>query len=102
MHILVCCGHTRNVQRKYKSEAGESMGKPEKKLKKILRILGITGAVYGVFRFLLPLVVPFLFAVLFAVWLWPSAQKISRHLRWKVPGIRRELIIPEGAVAVYE
>lgn len=102
MHILVCCGHTRNVQRKYKSEAGESMGKPEKKLKKILRILGITGAVYGVFRFLLPLVVPFLFAVLFAVWLWPSAQKISRHLRWKVPGIRRELIIPEGAVAVFE
>lgn len=43
MHILVCCGHTRNVQRKYKSEAGESMGKPEKKLKKILRNSGNHG-----------------------------------------------------------
>lgn len=36
------------------------MGKPEKKLKKILLIMGITGAVYGSFRFLLPLVIPFL------------------------------------------
>ena len=35
---------------------------PGRKLKKILLILGITGAVYGGIRYLLPLVVPFLFA----------------------------------------
>lgn len=102
VYIFRCCGHTRNVQRKYKSEAGESMGKPEKKLKKILRILGIAGAVYGVFRFLLPLVIPFLFAVIFAVWLYPSANRISHCLRWKIPGIKRQVTVPEGAVAVME
>ena len=32
------------------------MGKPGKKLKKIFLILGITGAVYGGFKYLLPLV----------------------------------------------
>lgn len=78
------------------------MGKPEKKLKKILRILGITGAVYGVFRFLLPLVVPFLFAVIFALWLEPSARRISGHLRWNIPGFKRKLAVPAGAVAVME
>lgn len=40
------------------------MGKPGKKLKKIFLILGITGAVYGGFKYLLPLVVPFLCAYL--------------------------------------
>lgn len=78
------------------------MGKPEKKLKKILRILGITGAVYGVFRFLLPLVVPFLFAVIFALWLEPSARRISKHLSWKIPGFKRKLAVPAGAAAVME
>lgn len=78
------------------------MGKPEKKLKKILRILGIAGAVYGVFRFLLPLVIPFLFAWSFAVWLYPSAVRISQFLSWKIPGRKRQVIVPEGAVAVIE
>ena len=54
------------VQRKYKTETGDSMGKPGKKLKKIFLILGITGAVYGGFKYLLPLVVPFLCAYLAA------------------------------------
>ena len=47
------------------------MGKPGKKLKKIFLILGITGAVYGGFKYLLPLVVPFLCAYLAALWMGP-------------------------------
>ncbi len=69
------------VQKKYKSGKGESMGKPEKKLKRILMILGITGAVYGAFRFLLPLVIPFLLSWGLAVLLRPSAKKISEVCR---------------------
>lgn len=61
------------------------MGKPEKKLKKIILILGITGAVYGSFRFLLPLVIPFLLAWGLAVLLRPSASWITRHCRIWVP-----------------
>ncbi|MCD8225374.1 MAG: AI-2E family transporter [Clostridiales bacterium] len=55
------------------------MGKPDEKLKKILKILGITGAVYGCFRYLLPLVIPFLAAWALALLLEPSARWISRH-----------------------
>ena len=44
------------------------MVKPGRKLKKIILIAGITGAVYGGFRYLLPLVVPFLFAYGTALW----------------------------------
>ena len=61
------------VQKKYKTETGESMGKPDKKLKRILLIIGITGAVYGVFRYLLPLVVPFLLAWGLALMLRPTS-----------------------------
>ncbi len=61
------------------------MGKPEKKLKKILLILGITSAVYGSFRFLLPLVVPFLLAWGLAVLLRPSAAWIAGHCRVRIP-----------------
>lgn len=61
------------------------MGKPEKKLKKIILILGITGAVYGSFRFLLPLVIPFLLAWGLAVLLRPSAQWIAGHCRVRIP-----------------
>lgn len=88
------------VQRKYKSETGESMGKPEKKLKKIILIMGMTGAVYGSFRFLLPLVIPFLLSWGLAVMLRPSAQWIASRLRLKVRG--RERGIPVGLVGVTE
>lgn len=56
------------------------MGKPGKKLKKIFLILGITGAVYGGFKYLLPLVVPFLCAYLAALWLGPSVRYFERRL----------------------
>lgn len=76
------------------------MGKPYKKLKKILWIMGITGAVYGTFRFLLPLVVPFLFAWGIAILLRPSARWIEKRCRIRVGG--RWLGIPAGFAAILE
>ncbi|MGN0157542.1 MAG: AI-2E family transporter [Brotaphodocola sp.] len=81
-------------------EAGESMGKPEKKLKRMLLILGITAAVYGVFRYLLPLVIPFLLSWGLAAVLRPSAQWISNKSRIIVRG--RERGIPIGVVGMME
>lgn len=76
------------------------MGKPNKKLKTILRIIGITGAVYGVFRFLLPLVVPFLLAWATAILLRPSAWWIAGKCR--VRAGNRWLGIPAGCAAILE
>lgn len=76
------------------------MGKPEKKLKKILFILGITGAVYGCFRYLLPLVIPFLIAWGLALLLRPSAEWIAGRCRITVRGRKRG--IPAGAVGIGE
>lgn len=71
---------------KYKTEIGESMVQPSKKLKKILFILGITGAVYVCFQYLLPLVIPFLLAYGIALLLRPSAGWIAGKCRLKVRG----------------
>lgn len=60
------------------------MVNPGKKLKKILLICGITGAVYGGFRYLLPLVIPFLFSYATALWLRPSVRYLERRLRFQV------------------
>ena len=76
------------------------MGKPEKKLKKLLLILGITGAVYGSFRFLLPPVVPFLIAWGLAGALRPSADWLSRHLCVRIGG--RERRVPAGVAGMAE
>lgn len=57
------------------------MVKPRRKLKKILFILGITGAVYGGFKYLLPLVIPFLLAYGAALWMRPSVRFLERKLR---------------------
>ncbi len=80
------------VQRKYESEIGETMEKPKEKLKKILIIAGITGAVYAGCKYLLPLVIPFFAAYGTAVLLEPSARWIQKKLsvkigerRWKIP-----------------
>lgn len=51
--------------------------------KRFVKILGVTGAVYAVFRYLLPLVAPFLFAWGAAAALRPSAQWISKRLQIK-------------------
>lgn len=89
-----------SVQRKYKTEIGESMGKPDKKLKKMILIVGITGAVYGSFRYLLPLVIPFLFAYVFALLLRPSAAWAARRCRIRVKG--RHYGIPVGVIGAVE
>lgn len=73
------------------------MGKPDKRLKKILFILGITGAVYWIFRFLLPLVVPFFMAWGIALLLRPSAAWIAGRCRIKNIGR-----IPIGVIGVIE
>lgn len=70
------------------------MGKPEKKLKKIFMILGITAAVYGAFRYLLPLVIPFLISWGLALFLKPSAQWLSDH--------SKPFRIPEGVIGMME
>lgn len=84
MYIFSLATHTRVVQMKYKTEIGESMEKPGKKLKKILLIVGITGAVYTSFKYLLPLVIPFLIAYVFALVLRPSVLWLSDHLHIKI------------------
>ena len=61
-------------------KTGDSMVSPEKKLKKFLLILGITGAVYGAFRYLLPLVIPFLCAYGTALFLRPSVRLLSNRI----------------------
>lgn len=80
------------------------MGKPDKKLKKILCVLGITGAVYGIFRFLLPLVVPFLLAWALALLLRPSSSWLARHSRISVniKGKKRVVAIPVGVIGIGE
>lgn len=67
------------------------MGKPGKKLKKIFLILGITGAVYGGFKYLLPLVVPFLCAYLAAMWMGPSVRYFERRLTIRLGGKERRI-----------
>ncbi|MDO4267164.1 MAG: AI-2E family transporter [Eubacteriales bacterium] len=80
------------------------MGKPNKKLKKILLITGVTGAVYGAFRFLLPLVVPFLLSLGAAAALRPSAEWIAGRcrLRLRTGGRERSIGISVGAAGMAE
>ena len=67
------------------------MVSPEKKLKKFLLILGITGAVYGAFRYLLPLVIPFLCAYGTALFLRPSVRFLSNRIAVPYHGKMRRL-----------
>jgi len=71
-----------------------------KKLKKGLLVMGMTGAVYGVFRFLLPLVIPFFAAWILALLLRPAAEWIAGRCRVKIRG--RYRTIPVGLVGVAE
>lgn len=76
------------------------MGKLNKKLKRILLIMGTTGAVYGIFRYLLPLVVPFLLAWGLAALLGPSSRWLSGHSRITlyIRGKQKVLMIPPGII----
>lgn len=88
------------VQKKYKTEIGESMVQPSKKLKKILFIMGMTGAVYVCFQYLLPLVIPFLIAYGIALLLHPSAEWISSRCRVKLG--KKTFGIPIGVIGALE
>lgn len=76
------------------------MEKPSRKLKKTLLILGVTGAVYLSFRYLLPLVIPFLISYVFALGLRPSALWLERKCRIKVKG--RTLSLPLSVIGGVE
>ena len=77
-------------------EAGDSMVNPGRKLKKMILILGITGAVYAGFQYLLPLVIPFLLAYGVALWLRPSVRYLERIFTWKIFG--RRIGIPAAVI----
>ncbi len=70
------------------------------KAKKILRGALATGAVYLVFTYLLPLVMPFLLAWVTALCLKPSADYVSGKLKITVG--KRTLRIPAGVVGALE
>jgi sporulation integral membrane protein YtvI len=70
------------------------------KFRKAIRISGVALAVYGVFRYMLPLVAPFLFASVAAVLLKPSACWISERLQVRWRGKRYG--IGAGAVGIVE
>ena len=72
------------------------MEKPGKKLKRLLIILGTTGAVYAGFKYLLPLVAPFFAGYVLALFLRPSARVLSYRLRFRARGI--VLRVPIGVV----
>ena len=68
------------------------MEKPSRKLKKTILILGVTGAVYASFKYLLPLVTPFLIAYIFALALRPSAVWLEKKCR--SPFKKKEIHLP--------
>lgn len=76
------------------------MVNPGRKLKKIILILGIAGAVYGGFQYLLPLVIPFLFAYGAALWLRPSVRYFERRFRWNIRG--KQFRLPASVVGGVE
>ena len=72
------------------------MEKPSRKLKKTFLILGVTGAVYASFKYLLPLVIPFLIAYIFALALRPSAVWLEKKCR--LPFKKKEIHLPLAAI----
>lgn len=62
------------------------MVQPSEKLKKVILIMGVTGAVYVCLKYLLPLVIPFLFAYGIALLLRPSAEWVAGKCRVKIYG----------------
>lgn len=76
------------------------MEKPNEKLKRILLITGVTGAVYASFKYLLPLVIPFFIAYVIAWALYPSASCISERLAFSLG--KKRIRIPVGIVGALE
>lgn len=72
-------------------ETGESMGVPNKKLKKLMMITGIALGVYAGFKYLLPLVIPFFIALGLAEALRPGVVWIQRKASISIRGKRFQL-----------
>ncbi len=72
----------------------------DEKGKQIIRIAGAAAAVYLVFRYLLPLAAPFVFAAIAAALLKPSAERVARKLRirWR----NRSIGVAPCVVAISE
>lgn len=87
-------------KRSTNQKTGESMEKPCSKLKKIILITGITGAVYVCFKYLLPLIIPFLAAYGIALLLKPSVSYIERKSRIEIKG--RKFHIPVSIIGTAE
>lgn len=96
MNKLSGRAHTRRVQRKYKSETGESMGVPNKRLKKLLMTIGIALGVYAGLKYLLPLVIPFFIALGLSEFLRPRAKWLQKKL--SVSLCHRSFRIPLGLI----
>lgn len=65
-----------------------------------MRMIGVSGAVFVVFRYLLPLAAPFLFAWMTALVLKPSAYAIAGRLKISLRG--RTFGVPAGVVGLGE
>lgn len=76
------------------------MSDKSEKMIKIIKIVGVTAVVYLVFRYMLPLVTPFVFSYGTAVILKPSAEKIAGRLKVNWKG--RRIGVPPCIVAVLE
>ena len=69
---------------------------PNKKLKKLMVLSGITLGVYAVFRYLLPLVIPFFIALALAAGLKPWVETVQRRLAIRLWG--RRFVLPPGLI----
>lgn len=72
----------------------------DKKARQCIRVIGVTGAVYAAFRYLLPLAAPFLFAWLTALVLKPSSDAIAAKVTVSWRG--RRFGIPVGLAGLIE
>lgn len=89
--------HTSTVQRKYrKSETGESMGVPNKKLKKLIMITGIALGVYAGLKYLLPLVIPFFIALGLAEAVRPWAEWLQKKFSFSIG--KHHIQLPLGLI----
>lgn len=69
---------------------------PTRKQRKVLLIIGVTGAVYVSLQYFLPLVIPFLVAYLIALGLRPWSVWLEKRLKVQIKG--REIHMPLGVI----
>lgn len=77
-----------------RTETGESMGVPNKKLKKLIMITGIALGVYAGMKYLLPLVIPFFLALALAEAIRPQVCWLQKKLTIHTP--KKAICLPQG------